>query len=169
MVLRKVITGLSRFGNSSIPNCDFSGLFFPNRYFRRMDSFSEEFKSWMDSRNYTAESLAPILGRSPQTIANWRSIGVPERESIRLFLSEFMATYRPGPAALQADYTVRIEFTDAEMADVTKACDIVSTTPRDFIRRAALHQARVDIARQPQQGKSSQPRGPHLPEIQAEA
>jgi hypothetical protein len=123
-----------------------------------MDTFSEDFKTWMDTRNFTAETLAPVIGKSPQTIANWRSRGVPVRESVRRFLTEFMANYQPPAIAPDsADYTVRVDFTDEEMDAVNLAAAIVGASPRDFIRRSAVHQARVRAAEQkrPDEGKAN--------------
>lgn len=136
----------SRNVHTSIMKNHFCGYFFTNRYCSPMDSFSDDFKAWMDVNQFTAETLAPIIGKSAGTIANWRSIGVPERESVRRFLTEFMATYQPPAAAPESpDFTVRIEFTDDEMAEVTKAAEIVGTGARDFIRRSAVHQARARL------------------------
>lgn len=137
-----------------------------------MDNFSEDFKSWMDVNQFTAETLAPVIGKSAGTIANWRSIGVPERKSVRRFLTEFMATYQPPVAAPETpDYTVRIDFTDDEMAEITKAAEIVGTGARDFIRRASVHQARVRITEHHQSSgiiSMTQPQAPR-PQILAAA
>jgi uncharacterized protein (DUF1778 family) len=105
----------------------------------------------MDSRNFTADTLAPLISKEPGTIKQWRSRGVPERESVRRFLTEFMATYQPPTAAPESpDFTVRIDFTDDEMAEVTKAAEIVGTGARDFIRRSAVHQARARLDQETQ-------------------
>lgn len=150
----------------------FRCVFLPNRYLARMDTFSAEFKSWMDSRNFTADTLAPLISKEPGTIKQWRSRGVPERESVRRFLTEFMATYQPPVAAPETpDFTVRIDFTDEEMAEIAKAAEIVGTGARDFIRRASVHQARVRIKEHHQSSgiiSMTQPQAPR-PQILAAA
>lgn len=110
-----------------------------------MDNFSEEFKTWMDVKKFTAETLAPVIGKSAGTIAQWRSRGVPERSSVRDFLADFMASYTQ-PNADAATSTLRIEFNDEELDIVSTAAGIVDTPIREFIRRAAVHQARVKAA-----------------------
>lgn len=113
-----------------------------------MDSFSEDFKAWMDVNQFTSETLSPMIGKSAGTIAQWRSRGVPERESVRNFLTEFMSTYKPPITLAEPENsTLRIEFTDTELDEVSKASGIVDTPIREFIRRAAIHQARVEMGK----------------------
>lgn len=146
----------SRFVNPSITKHDFLCFFFTNRYLSLMDSFSEDFKTWMDMNQFTAETLAPVIGKSAGTIANWRSIGVPERSSVRTFLADFMAFYKPSsPSSASDTSTLRIEFNDEELDIVSTAAGIVDTPIRDFIRRAAVHQARTQLEKENAQGNAS--------------
>jgi len=126
-----------------------------------MDSFSEDFKTWMDVKQFTAETLAPVIGKSAGTIANWRSIGVPERSSVRQFLTDFMANYTPSTTEPETS-TIRIEFDDEELDIVSTAAGIVDTPIREFIRRAAVHQARVDAAKSTPAKVSHFPVKPHI-------
>lgn len=112
-----------------------------------MDSFSEDFKTWMDLNQFTSETLAPVIGKSAGTIANWRSIGVPERRSVRAFLAEFMANYTPPFFSDEpATSTIRVEFSDEDLDLVSRAAGIVDTPLREFIRRSAVHRARESMA-----------------------
>lgn len=110
-----------------------------------MDSFSENFKTWMDGKGFTSETLAPVLGKSPGTIANWRSIGVPVRSSVRDFLINFMDEYqRPLP---QAEETrIAVPFTDKEYALVEKAARLSDVGTPIFVRIAAIKRAQEKIA-----------------------
>lgn len=58
-----------------------------------MDKYSEDFKTWMDERGLTAETIAPLIQKEEGTIRNWRSRGVPGRESVRSHVSAFMENY----------------------------------------------------------------------------
>ena len=62
-----------------------------------MDSYTKRFKSWMEERGLTSESLAPLINRSKGTVENWRSQRVPDRA--RVELSAFMEHYDADKAA----------------------------------------------------------------------
>lgn len=40
----------------------------------------ESFNEWMDKRHMSAEEASDVFSKSPGTIRNWRSIGVPESQ-----------------------------------------------------------------------------------------
>ena len=116
---------------------------------------ADEFKEWMDARGLSAADVAHALGTEEQTVRKWRSQGVPDRRRphVERYMSEWVD---PASAPRQeADTsTLRIEFTDEELDEVSKASQIVDTPIREFIRRAAIHQARADIAKKQGQGNS---------------
>lgn len=41
----------------------------------------------------TSKSLAPLINKGEQTLNNWRSQGIPERDSVRAHVSAFMEKY----------------------------------------------------------------------------
>lgn len=49
------------------------------------------------------------------------------------------------PQQEAATSIMRVEFDDDELDDVSKASQIVDTPIREFIRRAAVHQARAQL------------------------
>ena len=111
-----------------------------------MDSFSEDFKTWMDGKGFTSETLAPVIGKSPGTIANWRSRGVPERSSVRDFLTAFMADYQR-PAPQPEETRIAIPFTDDEYELVEKAARLSELGTPAFVRIAATERAQDEIAK----------------------
>ncbi len=64
-----------------------------------MDSFSQEFKDWMDQRGLSPDDVSEGLKKEAGTIKQWRSRGIPKRESVRSHVREFMTSY----AAEQAE------------------------------------------------------------------
>lgn len=58
-----------------------------------MDSFSKDFKRWMDERGLTANSFAPLINKEAGTIKQWRSRGIPSRDSVRFHVTACMAGY----------------------------------------------------------------------------
>jgi hypothetical protein len=54
----------------------------------------ESFNEWMDERGMSAEEASEVFAKSPGTIRNWRSIGVPEsqREWVAKRIAEHDAT-----------------------------------------------------------------------------
>ena len=110
-----------------------------------MDTFSEDFKTWMDDKGFNAQSLAPIIGKSAGTLAQWRSRGVPERESVRNFLTAFMRDYQsPQPAS--QDNQILIPFTDHQYDLVKKAGELTQLGTKEFVRMAATERALERIA-----------------------
>jgi hypothetical protein len=112
-----------------------------------MDSFSEDFKTWMDSEGFNAETLAPIIGKSPGTIANWRSRGVPPRQGVRDFLTGFMRDYKPA-GTIQPENQILIPFTESQYELVEKAGSLTNLGTKEFVRMAATERAREEIADQ---------------------
>ncbi len=62
-----------------------------------MADTEQDLKEWMDSRGVTAERMADALKVSPQTIKNWRSVGVPERR--RAHVSYVISAWSDNPPA----------------------------------------------------------------------
>lgn len=58
-----------------------------------MDSYSEAFKTWMDDRGLTPENIAAEIKKEAGTLKQWRSRGVPTRDSVRAHVTSFMADY----------------------------------------------------------------------------
>ena len=52
----------------------------PKRHFVGMNNPAQQFREWMDSKELRAKDVAKRFGVSVQTIAHWRSKGVPERK-----------------------------------------------------------------------------------------
>lgn len=97
----------------------------------------------MDERRLKAADVSLPLQVSEQTIHQWRTYGVPERR--RPHVERFMAGWVDPALAAKSEgemNALRIEFTDAEIDEVSKAARIVDTPIREFIRRSAVHQAR---------------------------
>lgn len=73
----------------------------------------ETFKEWMDARRMTAEEASEVFAKSPGTIRNWRSIGVPDsqREWVLKKMAGIDATrdQRPTPERVSLEIT-REEF-----------------------------------------------------------
>lgn len=55
-----------------------------------MDTFSKNFKEWMDSNHLKAGDVATALHVEAQTVRNWRASGIPLRSQARV--AEWMAT-----------------------------------------------------------------------------
>ena len=106
---------------------------------------SDDFRKWMDSRKLRAADVCGPLHVSEQAIHNWRSAGVPPRRwpHVRKLMSEWADP--PGEGEPPEDYICKVGFTDREIDEIFQAARIVDTTPRDFIRRAATHQARAAL------------------------
>lgn len=124
-----------------------------------MNQSADDFKDWMDARGLNAAEVAKDLGTEEQTVRKWRSQGVPDRR--RPHVERYMAEWiDPSASGTQDTETsiLRIEFDDEEIDLVSTAAGIVDTPIRDFIRRAAVHQARV------QNAEADHPAKPALPE-----
>lgn len=65
-----------------------------------MADTEQDFKEWMDQRGLTAEEVGKALDVSPQTVKNWRSVGVPERRQAHV--RYFMSTWSGVPASNNA-------------------------------------------------------------------
>jgi hypothetical protein len=111
-----------------------------------MDSFSEKLKSWMDIEELSAAELAPMLGKKTQTVANWRSNGVPKSESLRGMLSNFMRNYKPVGSTKKEETRIAIPFTDDDYSLVEKAARLSDLGTPAFVRIAAIERAQEDIA-----------------------
>lgn len=113
-----------------------------------MNQSADSFKDWMDARGLSAADVAKDLGTEEQTVRKWRSQGVPDRRRphVERYMSEWVD---PSAASTTEPETsiLRIEFDDEELDLVSTAAGIVDTPIREFIRRAAVHQARVDAAK----------------------
>lgn len=106
------------------------------------------FRDWMDERRLKAADVCEALHVSEQTVHQWRTYGVPERR--RPHVERYMAEWTDPastPPGITDAHSLRIEFDDAEIDDVSKAAGIVETNIREFIRRSAVHQARAEIAK----------------------
>lgn len=127
-----------------------------------MKQCADDLKDWMDARGLSAAQVAKELGTEEQTIRKWRSQGVPDRR--RPHVERYMAEWVDPATTFTTDAetsSLRIEFDDAELDDVSSAAGIVDTPIREFIRRAAVHQARVDILKsQTIPGKATGTDGP---------
>ncbi len=114
-----------------------------------MEHHADDFRAWMDERGLSASDVAKDLRTEEQTIRKWRSQGVPDRR--RPHIERYMAEWT-GPTSAprqDADTSVlRIEFTDEELDEVSRAAGIVQTPIREFVRRSAIHQARVSAQRE---------------------
>ena len=101
----------------------------------------------MDARGLSAATVAKDLGTEEQTVRKWRSQGVPNRR--RPHVERYMAEWVDPSDTVNTDVetsTLRIEFDNDELDLVSTAAGIVDTPIREFIRRAAIHQARVVAA-----------------------
>jgi len=114
-----------------------------------MDTFSEDFKTWMDGHGLNAENLAPIIGKSPGTISQWRSRGVPERPSVRDFLTSFMRDYRPTSniGQIQPENQILIPFSEDQYELVEKAGSLTKLGTKEFVRMAATERALDEITK----------------------
>ncbi len=110
-------------------------------------SNTNQFKQWMDERGLSAADVAKSLGTEEQTVRKWRSQGVPDRRRphVERYMAEWIDASTLAAKAESETSILRIEFTDEEMDEVSQASNIVDTPVREFIRRAAVHQALADI------------------------
>jgi len=111
-------------------------------------SKNPDLKKWMDERGLNAAQVAKALGTEEQTVRKWRSQGIPDRRRphVERYMSEWIDPTSQNIVAHSENNVLRIEFNDEEMDQVSTASNIVDTPVRDFIRRAAVHQARFKIA-----------------------
>jgi transcriptional regulator with XRE-family HTH domain len=58
-----------------------------------MDDYSMRFKQWMDERGLSPEDIAAAIKKEAGTLKQWRSRGVPSRQSVRAHVDQFMADY----------------------------------------------------------------------------
>lgn len=58
-----------------------------------MDEFSEHFKQWMDERSLSVEALAVLMNKEAGTIYQWRSRGVPKRDTVRSHVTKTMERF----------------------------------------------------------------------------
>ena len=56
-----------------------------------MDTFSQNFRTWMDTNHLTAAQVAEALHMEVQTVRNWRATGISVRSQRRV--AEWMAAY----------------------------------------------------------------------------
>jgi len=106
-------------------------------------------KEWMDDRRLKASDVCNALQVSEQTIHQWRSYGVPARRQphVERYMAEWVDP-STNPLPVSTDNNIlRIEFDDAELDAVSEAAAIVNSPIRDFVRRAAVHQARAETAK----------------------
>jgi hypothetical protein len=126
-----------------------------------MNQSSDNFKDWMDARGLSAATVAKDLGTEEQTVRKWRSQGVPNRR--RPHVERYMAEWVDPSEAPNTDAetsTLRIEFDNDELDLVSTAAGIVDTPIREFIRRAAIHQAReIAVETASFQGKGNGTKG----------
>lgn len=64
------------------------------------------FRDWLDARGITAQQAAQMFGVAEQTIANWRSAGVPERR--RMHVEAVMASWQPTGSQPRLEATIVI-------------------------------------------------------------
>jgi hypothetical protein len=110
---------------------------------------TEAFFRWMEEKGVSRAEIAPLLGVDERTLSTYRSRGLPRKKAVRA--EAIMREH--GIASIgeaRSDDTmarIPVHFTDAEYADVQKAAFIVETEVSDFIRRAAIHQARATLGK----------------------
>jgi transcriptional regulator with XRE-family HTH domain len=114
-----------------------------------MSKRGTDLKQWMDARGISALEVAKALGTEEQTVRKWRSQGVPPRRisHVERYMSEWIDP-STAPRTEADTSTLRIEFSDDDLDIVSTAASIVDTPIREFIRRSAVHQARVEITKQ---------------------
>lgn len=114
-----------------------------------MTKRATDLKQWMDARGISASEVAKALGIEEQTVRKWRSQGIPPRRisHVERYMSEWIDP-STAPRTDAETSTLRIEFSDDDLDIVSTAAGIVDTPIREFIRRSAVHQARVAINKQ---------------------
>lgn len=81
-----------------------------------MDTFSEEFRDWMDQRRLSAPQVAEALHVSEQTVRHWRSGGIPPRR--QPVVKEWMRAFD--------------QRADVQVADLRKQTLIIEPTRDEF-------------------------------------
>lgn len=113
----------------------------------------DEIDSRLDQLGLDRSWLAEKSGRSPSSIRSALAPNAHPKQRSELLqraLSDAIEreeAARRGRPAEPDENLIRVSFSDEDFAEIEAAAGIVQTPIKDFITRAAIHQARADLAK----------------------
>lgn len=113
----------------------------------------DEIDSRLDQLGLDRSWLAEKSGRSPSSIRSALAPNAHPKQRSELLqraLSDAIEreeAARRGRHAEPDENLIRVSFSDEDFAEIEAAAGIVQTPIKDFITRAAIHQARADLAK----------------------
>ena len=104
------------------------------------------FFHWMEANNITRQDAAKLLGVDERSLSTYRSRGLPRKKEARA--NQIMLDHAPpSPFNTQEDNRIFVTFRDEDFEIVDRAANIVGSTTREFIQKAAVHFAKEKIAK----------------------